>query len=122
MFEKPGHGSLAPHGLANKELASGHPRAALINACASTATIAMYTVRADHHFRLKTEAKFGAHVCAHVGWLGGAAAHVPDSDVLNCLRRWVTHACYRGSRITRVHLGCDEQEVRPAESLGAEGS
>lgn len=36
--------------------------------------------------------------------LYGAGAHVPDGDTLRCMRKWVLHACYRGSRFMQAAL------------------
>ena len=36
--------------------------------------------------------------------LYGAAAHPPDSDTLSCMRTWVLHACYKGSRFVQGAL------------------
>ena len=36
--------------------------------------------------------------------LYGAAARPPDADTLTCMRRWVLHACYKGSRFVQAAL------------------
>ncbi len=36
--------------------------------------------------------------------LYGVAARPPDADTLACIRRWVMHACYKGSRFVQTLL------------------
>ena len=36
--------------------------------------------------------------------LYGAAAKPPDSDTLDCMRRWVMYACYKGNRFVQSSL------------------
>jgi hypothetical protein len=36
--------------------------------------------------------------------LYGVAARPPDADTLACMRRWVMHACYKGSRFVQASL------------------
>ena len=36
--------------------------------------------------------------------LYGVAARPPDADTLACMRRWVMHACYKGSRFVQSSL------------------
>ena len=36
--------------------------------------------------------------------LYGVAARPPDADTPACMRRWVMHACYKGSRFAQASL------------------
>ena len=57
--------------------------------------------------RLAVQARRAERLVATSGvtaGLYGVAAHPPDSDTISCMRRWVLHACYKGSRFAQAAL------------------